>query len=362
MILNFSFSTFVFLANCWFIYGVFPRSLAVGTTEAIAQRGFAGTESPVGYGVTAGGQGGKVFRVSTEDGLKTALSVTEKKIVFITGPIAISSKSLSVPSHTSLIGQGKSAVLSGHGFLIKSVSNVIIQNLKISKVPKNDGITLQNATRVWIDHNEFESIFHSEFCISDPKSKRCRDEPDVFDGQIDIVRASDQITVSWNYLHDHYKSSLVGNAPDLQKVDAGHLRVTYHHNFWKHEGTRGPAGRFGHQHVYNNLYEDFEFQAIHSRSGNQVLVEANVFRGKCTEALSTVGLVIPLDSPNSSVDGDAEADGFANLGAANDWGKCKVKITKEGTFTSVPYKYEMTPLQELEKVVKAGAGIGKLMV
>ena len=88
------------------------------------------------------------------------------------------------------------------------------------------------------------------------------------------------------------------------------------HNYWRNEGTRGPAGRFGHQHVYNNLYEDFLFQAIHSRSDNQVLVEGNVFRGNTSEALSTYGLVIPEDSPNTSPDGDYEIDGFANLGAS----------------------------------------------
>jgi pectate lyase len=88
------------------------------------------------------------------------------------------------------------------------------------------------------------------------------------------------------------------------------------HNYWRNEGTRGPAGRFGHQHVYNNLYEDYLFQAIHSRSDNQVLVEGNVFRGNTTEALSTYGLVIPNDSPNTSPDGDYELDGFANLGAS----------------------------------------------
>lgn len=82
------------------------------------------------------------------------------------------------------------------------------------------------------------------------------------------------------------------------------------------EGTRGPAGRFGHQHIFNNLYEDFLYQAIHSRSDNQVLVEANVFTGKTREALSTYGLVIPEDSPNTSPDGDFEIDGFANLGAS----------------------------------------------
>lgn len=42
-------------------------------------------------------------------------------------------------------------------------------------------------------------------------------------------------------------------------------------------GTRGPAGRFGHQHIYNNLYEDFLYQAIHSRSDNQVCLAQNNF-------------------------------------------------------------------------------------
>lgn len=134
------------------------------------------------------------------------------------------------------------------------------------------------------------------------------------DGQVDIIRASDWITVSWNYFHDHWKSSLVGNDDTFRDIDFGHLHVTYHHNYWRNEGTRGPAGRFGHQHVYNNLYVDYLYQALHSRSDNQMLVEGNVFRGKTREALSTYGLVIPDDSPNTCVCGDEELDGFANLG------------------------------------------------
>jgi pectate lyase len=135
------------------------------------------------------------------------------------------------------------------------------------------------------------------------------------DGQVDIIRGSDWITVSWNYFHDHWKVSLNGNDAALRDVDSGHLHNTFHHNFFKNCGTRGPAGRFGHQHVYNNYYEDFRYQAIHSRSDNQVLVEGNVFRGDTREALSTYGLVIPDDSPNTCTCGDEELDGFANLGA-----------------------------------------------
>jgi len=148
------------------------------------------------------------------------------------------------------------------------------------------------------------------------------------------------------------------------------------HNYWKNEGTRGPAGRFGHQHIYNNFYQDFHYQAIHSRSDNQVLVEGNVFRGNTSEALSTYGLVIPMDSPNTSPDGDYELDGFANLGASefqpgafqmeltlcteNDWGPATINITQVGNFTKAPYQYKLTPLEEVENVVKAGAGLGKL--
>jgi pectate lyase len=125
------------------------------------------------------------------------------------------------------------------------------------------------------------------------------------------------------------------------------------------------------------LYEDFLYQAIHSRSDNQVLVEGNVFAGKTKEALSTYGLVIPEDSPNTGPGGDFEIDGFANLGASksslpaalsetltisteNDFGKATVNITQVGNFTRAPYKYKLTPLKQVSKVVKAGAGLGKI--
>lgn len=136
------------------------------------------------------------------------------------------------------------------------------------------------------------------------------------DGAVDIIRASDWVTVSWNYFHNHYKTNLIGNDDTFRDIDFGHLHVTLHHNRYEQCGTRGPAGRFGHQHVYNNYYEDFYHQALHSRSDNQMLVEGNVFRGNTNEALSTYGLVIPEDSPNTCVCGDEELDGFANLGAS----------------------------------------------
>ncbi|KAK0386630.1 hypothetical protein NLU13_6465 [Sarocladium strictum] len=302
-------------------------------------------DNPIGP--TTGGQGGQKVTVTTAEDFLAAVQGSEPRIIHVKGHLALPSRAR-VGSNKSILGVGKSALITGNGFTVNNVDNVIIRNLKISRIYDDDAIGLRNTTRVWIDHNELESDFGVAF------------GPDLYDGQIDIVRASDWVTVSWNYLHDHWKSSLVGNDAAFRDIDFGHLHVTYHHNHWKNEGTRGPAGRFGHQHVYNNLYEDFHYQALHSRSDNQMLVEGNVFRANTTEALSTYGLVIPQDSPNTCTCGDEELDGYANLGAKNDWGPATVNITQVGSFTKADYTYKLTPLWLVQLIVKLGAGVGRI--
>ncbi|KAF5599098.1 pectate lyase 1 [Fusarium pseudocircinatum] len=318
----------------------FPKeylSLATWGVEGYAK------DNPIG--ITTGGKGGKTVTVTTAEELVAAVKGTEPKIVKLKGKVTLPSR-LKVGSNTSLIGVGLTAHITGAGVDVFHGDNVILQNLKVTHILDNDCITIRNSTRVWVDHNEFSSDINQG--------------PDHYDGQVDIIRASDWITVSWNYFHDHWKSSLVGNDATFRDLDFGHLHVTYHHNYWRNMGTRGPAGRFGHQHVYNNLYEDFLYQAIHSRSDNQVLVEGNVFRGNTSEALSTYGLVIPMDSPNTCTCGDEELDGYANLGAKNDWGKAGVNITQKGNFYNADYKYKLTPLKLVPTVAKLGAGVGRI--
>ncbi|KAG6842284.1 hypothetical protein C0991_010572 [Blastosporella zonata] len=116
--------------------------------------------------------------------------------------------------------------------------------------------------------------------------------------------------------------------------------------------------RFAHVHSYNNLFDNIVSQGIHSRSYAQVLIEGNVF-SNATQPVSTYGFVIPDDSPINPT-GDFEPDGFANLGATNDFGTGKNNITAIGTFTSVPYTYTLTPLADVRSIVTAGAGIGKI--
>ncbi|KFY24932.1 hypothetical protein V493_04935 [Pseudogymnoascus sp. VKM F-4281 (FW-2241)] len=317
--------------------------LGLGRSQKeFALEGYA-KENP--FGETTGGKGGPTTTVTAAAALATAVQGNKPLTVVIKGDFVLPAR-LKVGSNKSLIGYCDGATITGAGVTIANATNVIVQNLYIHDILDNDCITIQSSTRVWIDHNEFSSDLDGG--------------PDKYDGQVDIIRGSDYVTVSWNYFHDHWKSSLVGNSDTNSAEDSGHLHVTYHHNHWDNMGTRGNAGRFGHQHLYSNFYNDFHYQAIHSRSNNQVLVEGNVFRGDTLEALSTYGLVIPHDSPNTSPDGDYEIDGFANLGAKNDFGNAGVNITQVGNFTKVPYKYTLTKLKSVEKVVKRGAGLGKI--
>jgi pectate lyase len=310
--------------------------LASWTLEGYAK------DNPIGP--TTGGLGGPKVFVSTADELIAAVKGNEPREVYVKGEISLPER-LRPGSNKSIIGVGWTAHIREHGITVSSGTNVIIRNLRITRIKDDDGITLTNSTRVWIDHNEFESDIELG--------------PDYYDGQVDINRASDWITVSFNKFYNHYKSSLVGNDATFRDIDFGHLHITYHHNYWQTIGTRGPAGRFGHQHIYNNLYSDFRYQAIHSRSDNQVLVEGNVFRNS-REALSTYGLVIPEDSPNTCTCGDEELDGFANIGAKNDWGGATINITQTGDFTKAEYKYKLTPLWLVEPVVRLGVGVGKI--
>lgn len=64
-----------------------------------------------------------------------------------------SRKSLPPDPSQSIIGVGKGAEITGAGISIVNATNIILRNFAIRKIVNNDGITIQNSTRVWIDHN-----------------------------------------------------------------------------------------------------------------------------------------------------------------------------------------------------------------
>ncbi|KAK1227684.1 hypothetical protein PQX77_009309 [Marasmius sp. AFHP31] len=252
-----------------------------------AQDGYASLN-----GGTTGGAGGPVVVVSKANAFREA--------VLVALPVS--------GNHTTIQGIGTSGIINGGGLGITGKSNVIIRNLVINKVVADvkifgaDAVTIQNRSHnIWVDHNEFYSdLDHGE---------------GYYDGQVDITDECDWITVSYNYFHDHYASSLVGGSPYgwgegghppqfpiiRTKQSPRYRQVSCYLPPQLLEERRIPNPRFGpfdllefprltanteavrlgHVHVYNNYVENV-LQGIHSRSNAQVMIEGNVFE-HCVE-------------------------------------------------------------------------------
>ncbi|MFF1873988.1 pectate lyase [Streptomyces sp. CB03911] len=200
---------------------------------------------------------------------------------------------INVGSNTTIVGVHGGRLLGG-GLVVKNADNVIIRNLTVEDAadcfpqwdPTDgatgnwnslyDAVALYNATHVWVDHNTF-----TDGANQDAAQPLYFDRPyQVHDGQLDITKGADLVTASWNVFKDHDKTNLVGSS-DSSTVDAGHLRVTFHHNFWQNTVQRSPRVRFGQVDVYNNYYTpkagDFEY-AFGVGKSSQIVAEANYFK------------------------------------------------------------------------------------
>ncbi len=155
--------------------------------------------------------------------------------------------------------------------IVGASSNIIVRNMTIGLTPGGDSsdmISIEgNSTgapsNVWVDHN---TLFSSMV--------ECDGAGDTeFDGMIDIKKGADNITVSYNYMHDHHKVSLNGHTDDTPT----NQHVTYHHNLFENVGSRTPLQRFGYSHIFNNYFYKVLVSAINVRMGGCSLVEANYF-------------------------------------------------------------------------------------
>jgi pectate lyase len=290
-------------------------------------------------GATTGGAGGSTVTATTLDQLRTFAGQAGPLIIRVQGTIT-GNESVRVESNKSILG-APGARLVGIGFTIGrssafgQVSNVIIRNLIMEKprAPIDKVLVQYGAHHVWIDHNEFFSDLDNGV--------------DFYDGQIDVTHGADFITVSWNVFHDHFKNSLVGNSENTGDEDTGHLRVTYHHNFFTRVDGRNPSIRFGTGHIYNNHYLNIPDYGIASRQNAQVRIENNYF--------DNVEMPIRADTSLSDV------AGFVNQVSTNIFVNCGPNsITNPpGNFVP-PYSFPLDAASTVPARVQQGAGVGKV--
>lgn len=126
---------------------------------------------------------------------------------------------------------------------------------------------------------------YSLTCCSEFASDLNHDK-DYYDGLLDVTHASEWVTVSNCFLHDHWKASLIGHSDNNAAEDTGHLHVTQHNNYWLNIGSRTPSLRYGTGHVYNSYFKNMN-TGIDSRDGAQILVQSNVF-SNVTEPIASL--------------------------------------------------------------------------
>ncbi|MGX7826614.1 pectate lyase family protein [Actinokineospora sp. 24-640] len=286
-----------------------------------APGGLAGWATQNG-GTTGGGSASPVT-VSSASALTSALGSSSAAVIRVSGTISCSGM-LRVRSNKTILGNSGATIV-GCGFTVNGDRNVIIRNLSFRDWA-DDAINIETgATNVWVDHNSFTN---------------------GYDGAVDIKRGSDFITVSWNRVFGHDKSMLLGHSDDNASQDVGHLRVSYHHNYFDGSGTRHPRVRFGNPvHVYNNYYRDNEY-GVASTMNAGVLVEGNYFEN--------------VDEP--TLVGYADSDPGAIVQRNNVFVGSGTPQSGGGTVAPIPYQYTLDSASTVKASVSAGAGAGKISV
>ncbi|WP_035697228.1 pectate lyase family protein [Glycomyces tenuis] len=264
-------------------------------------------------GVTGGSQ---ETPVSSADEFLSAIS-EGGLIVRLSGSISIDGMN-DVASDTTIIGDS-GATITGGGLDMSGQSNIIITNLTFDDWG-DDAINVQeSSTNIWIHHNTFG--------VGN-------------DGCLDIKRESDFITVAWNLFDGHDKNMLLGHSDD-HTADRGHLRVTYHHNYFNGTNQRNPRVRFGEGvHVVNNYYRDIGSYGVATTMDAGVILEANYFEN--------------VDTPVEIGTGDSDP---GRLVAIDNYLDNSSEPEQNGSVsTDLPYSFPVDPADQIASIVSGGAG------
>ncbi|HEX2143024.1 MAG TPA: RICIN domain-containing protein [Glycomyces sp.] len=267
-------------------------------------------------GGTTGGGDASPVTVSSASAFASAVGGSSAKVVHVSGTINLGGMTR-VGSNTTVIGNS-GARITGGGLQISGARNVIVQNLTFDDWD-DDAINIEQAsTNIWIDHNTFGT---------------------GYDGSCDIKRESDFVTVSWNRFNGSDKNMLLGHSDD-HTADIGHLRVTYHHNYFNGTNQRNPRVRFGEPvHVYNNYYRNVNDYGVATTMNAGVIFEGNYIEN--TESPAEIG--------------QGDSDGGRIVSRNNHLVNSGTPVSS-GSVRAVPYSFTMDTPSQIASIVSGGAG------
>lgn len=300
-----------------------------------------------GYGAKATG-GGNVTPtlVDTYDELKNALASSEAKVIVITKSISFANKSrITCTKSNKTVLAKKGVVLETTGFesktsgifLFQNCSNIILRNIKMEGPGADDNqcqdlLNLDGATNVWVDHCEFS---------------------DGVDGNFDIIKNSDNITVSWcRFFYEkepvvaHQFSNLIGSNASMKPAD-GRYTITYAYNWWDH----GCAQR-----MTRSRNADLHFVSNYWNSNN-----ASYYIGPGTSTLYIEGCYFDGPVATKNIIRDAY-EGDNKWTIVNSYAK-KGLPSNNGTVNKPTYDYIVIPYKEVPtRITDANCGAGATLI
>ncbi|MFI5933831.1 RICIN domain-containing protein [Actinoplanes sp. NPDC051494] len=214
---------------------------------------------------TTGGAGGTTVTVTTYADLLRYATAAEAYVIRVNGTITVPTYGYELPvrSDKTIVGVGTTGRIRNGGFFLGTgIRNIIIRNLTIgdtavaSDDPDDkdfdyDGIQMDTADHVWIDHNTFTNIN---------------------DGYIDSRKDTNYVTVSWNRMGDHNKTFGIGWTENVV------ARMTIHHNWIYNSNQRNPsADNLLYAHLYNNYLQNVTSYGNYARGASKMVLENSYF-------------------------------------------------------------------------------------
>ncbi|PVH68806.1 polysaccharide lyase family 1 protein [Cadophora sp. DSE1049] len=181
---------------------------------------------------------------------------------------------INVASDKTLVGLGTNTVLDGKGLRMAGVSNIIIQNIKITNLnPKyvwgGDAISMSNTNNIWIDHVTTSSLGRQHYSLGQSPNLAVTISNSYIDGKTSYSATCDG--------HTYWGLELVGTN------DA----ITFYKNYVSYTSGRSPALSGGTLfHAINSVWA--------SNSGHAI--EGGTTKGGLFEGCSFVGVGTVLAS------------------------------------------------------------------
>ncbi|MFD0567248.1 RICIN domain-containing protein [Kitasatospora saccharophila] len=236
------------------------RPVDTGRTWSNTADGFASTG-----GGTTGGAAGPTVTVTSYADLVEYATADGPYTIRVAAAVTASPYGHEIPvkSDKTIVGVGTAGeIVHGGFFLGTGVHNVILRNLTIrdaqmadddpdDKVYDYDGIQMDTADHVWIDHNRIERMN---------------------DGLIDSRKDTSYLTVSWNVLGEENKAFGIGWTDNVT------ARITIHHNWIHDTNQRNPSvDNVAYAHLYNNYLQNVASYGNLSRGASRTVIENSYY-------------------------------------------------------------------------------------